>query len=176
MSGSGLGITMINMYCDLLDQEFKPVIAMLTARTDSIKQSVERKVKKDLGVYDLAMKKTVLKEQIKEIDEQIKKLSASEYTKHHGSWTWVGKVTMETDRRLAELNAPLEETTAMLESFKKGVKLSCAPAEVAALFAKITPEIKEMTERFKALPPIYSPELLDISPEEAIIIDNAEAD
>lgn len=57
MGSKGLGITMINMYCDMIDNEFSPIIAMLEARTSGIKPVITRRVKKDFGIYDLLAKK-----------------------------------------------------------------------------------------------------------------------
>ena len=52
-----LGITMIEMYCNMIRNDFEPLVSMLRRRTDGVRDKIESQVKKELGVYDLYAEK-----------------------------------------------------------------------------------------------------------------------
>lgn len=146
----GMGINMIHMYCEMVDDEFKPVIAMLEARTAGMKNIVETQVKKDFGVYDLIMKKAALETKLKEIDKQIK-------DNLHGRWygnDYRSVVDDEVKRRLEELNQPLAKARETMNSLKKSIKLTTAPGQISGVFDLLTEEVKTLTAECAALPPI----------------------
>jgi len=158
MAKNGLGITMINMYCGMVDEEFAPVIAMLESRTAGIKSAVMRQVKKDLGVYDLIMQKTALEEKVKEIEQQIRSKTKQRIVSGpDGRSDWQSPIEAETDRRLAELNRPLTEAIAAKESLKKSIKLSTASSQISGLFEVVSGEVARRLQTAAALPPIDVP-------------------
>lgn len=167
MGSKGLGITMINMYCDMIDNEFSPIIAMLEARTSGIKPVITRRVKKELGIYDLLAKKAALEEEIEEIKRQLESQTRDRWNERLHSWSNV--VDAEVERRLEELNEPLGEATRMMESLKKTIKLSTAPVQVAALFERLSEEMKGLKDKYSMLPPIT--DVLKITEEEIALVE-----
>lgn len=158
MAKGGLGITMINMYCDMVDQEFATVIAILEARTAGIRTAVERQVKKDLGVYSLLMKKAALTEQIKEIEMEMETLT-SRYRCNRSNFGsgYMSRIEEETNKRMQELNQQLYEAIAAKDSLKRSIKLSSASGQIAELFAALGPEVQRRLEMANRLPPIEIP-------------------
>lgn len=149
--GQALSLGMISMYEGLLDDEFKPVMAILEARSKAIEPRVRVQVKKDLGVYDLLLKKAALEEQLRAVESELEDKVGNE----KNSWlTKESEVEKETKRRLEEENVPLASAQAFQHSLKKSIRLSGATSEVQSMFSKLAVEIKKLKEDTENLPPI----------------------
>jgi hypothetical protein len=147
-----LGITQINMYVDMVNAEFAPIISALENRTGSLRTSICEQVKKDLGVYDLLAEKAALEERIKEIEEQTQKFTKNEYdaqVSHYRS-----KIDAEVEKRIEFLNRPLGEAKARRDGIIKRIKLSSAVPEIRTMFEEIGKEVAKITEDARSLPPL----------------------
>jgi len=151
----------------MIDNEFAPLISMLKARTDGIKPVIVRRVKKDLGVYDLLARKAALEEEIREIITQMNQKTDDRFDPR--SRTYNNAIEREVNRRLDEINEPLCEITGMAESLKRSIKLSTAPSEVAGIFDRLSEEMKDLTQKYSSLPPIT--DVLKITEEEIALVE-----
>ncbi len=149
-----LGITQINMYVDMVQAEFAPVISVLEGRTGSIKPSICEQVKKDFGIYELLAEKAALEERINEIEEQTGKYTKNEYDAQVGHYRT--KIEAEVEKRIELLNKPLGEAKARRDGIIKRIKLSSAVPEIRTMFEEIGKEVEKITEDVRSLPPLDS--------------------
>lgn len=66
-----MGITMIEMYCGMIKEQFAPIIAELNVRDQELRNQVEVAVKKELGIYQLYEKQASLELQLSEVKRQL---------------------------------------------------------------------------------------------------------
>jgi hypothetical protein len=149
-----LTITHIRMYEELLDKELNPVIRILEARGSAIKDRVTVEVKRDMGIYDLTMKKFQLEAALDEVKRQLKEKTEKRYLDVNGERKYVSPVDAEIERRVNEINSPLIEVTSFRDNLVKEIKLACGTPEIRAMFEKLMPEVQEWMEKVKKLPPL----------------------
>lgn len=154
-----LGITQIQMYCTMIEQEFAPVIKILNSRTANIKPIIEQQVKKDWGIYELCAEKAALTLRMKEIDNRVNEFVSEyrEYDSRGGEYIIRSKVNDEVTARLHSMNEPLRKVEAQRDNLLKEVKLSIATKEVKALFEKLPAEIGKIMAEVASLPKIEAP-------------------
>lgn len=161
-----LGITQINMYCDLVKKEFEPIEKILTSRTHGLESFIETQVKKDWGIYELCAEKAAIKQRLDELDSRLREYIGFGYRDENT------KLKKEVRKRLFEMNEPLVKVQAQKDCLLKQIKLSNAPKEVSSLFVKIEEEVKTLLAEVSALPAItidgvtIEPPLIDYNEEE----------
>ena len=151
-----LGIKQIEMYENMIEEDFAPLITILRSRTMGIRGSVEKQVKKDFGVYDLLAEKAALTERIVEIEKQTKKLT--ETRGHHnttsGKWEYISEIDKEVNRKLEELNEPLSTARKSKDEVVRGIRLSSIPTDIKTLFTRSEKILKQLNKEAKKLPAI----------------------
>ena len=146
--GKGLSLGMINMYTDLVEKEYEPLIGMLKAKAEAMKSHIEIQVKKDFGIYDLLAELEAKEIRCQEIKDKLKEFN-NEY------WSGSGhlcKVDQEVNRRVREMFTPLAAAEIAQENALKKIKLMGAGDDVKKIFENLTTEISLMTESYKLLP------------------------
>lgn len=128
------------------------MIRILEARGAAIKDSITVQVKRDLGVYDLILKKAQLKAQLDEVDSILSAKTRNTYVEVNGEKVWTTPIDAEVDRRMKEENRALEEAKAYKESILREIRLSIGTPEIRAMFAKLTPDVKKMLNDVRRLP------------------------
>ena len=150
-----LGITMIEMYCSMVRDDFNPLINILTARTRGVEHKVEIQVKKDFGVYDLFMKKAELELALKEVKAKLDSVEGNDYR----GGKWVNKIQFEVERRLDLINEPLKEVQRQRDSMVRDIKMSGVGQDIKGVFEGMPTIIQELVEKFGNLPAISDDEL-----------------
>lgn len=159
-NGNGtMTISMIKMYEDMIEQDFDPIIKILKARGEAVKDTVVVDVKKDLGVYDLLMRKAKLELELAEIKEQVERKTKS--VRIMGTFDYKSPIDIEVERRMEEINAPLSEAIRFRDGLLRQIKLSSGTPEVRAVFEKLPEEINQWKERVLGLPEITVRQLSD---------------
>ncbi len=138
----------------MVTKELEPVIRILEARGAAMKDSVTVQVKRDLGVYDLILKKAQLKAELDEVESMLRSKTNSTYVEVNGEQRWMSPIEAEVDRRMKEANRPLEEAKVYKESLLKEIRLSIGTPEIRAMFGKLTPDVEKMLKDVKRLPVI----------------------
>ena len=138
----------------MVTTELEPVIRILEARGAAIRGTVTVQVKRDLGVYDLILKRAQLQAQLAEVDSLLSAKTKNQYVEVNGQRVWMSPIEAEVDRRMKEENRPLEEAKIYKESLLKEIRLSIGTPEIRAMFDKLTPDIKKMLNDVKRLPAI----------------------
>jgi len=156
-----LTITHIRMYEELLDKELNPVIKILEARGVAMKERVTVEVKRDMGVYDLTLKKFQLETALDEVKQTLKQKTDQRWVEVDGERRFESPVDTEIERRLKEMNSPLVEVKAFRDNLVKQIKLACGTPEIREMFAKIEPEVQVWMDKVKKLPPLKLKQLTE---------------
>lgn len=159
--GSSLTITHIRMYQELLDKELDPVIKILEARGDAVKDRITVEAKRDMGVYDLILKKVQLETALEEVRSELRDKTSARYIEVNGERKHMSPVDAEIERRLSEINSPLVEAKSFRDNLVKEIKLAAGTPEIREMFAKLEPEIKAWMDKVKRLPPLKVKQLTD---------------
>jgi len=149
---SPLTISHIRMYEEMVSKELEPVARILEARGAAIKDTVMVQVKRDLGVYDLILKKMQLQAEMAEVESLLRNKTSNQYIEVNGERRWMSPIEAEVDRRMKEENRPLEEVKVFKESLMKDIRLSLGTPEIKAMFDKLTPQVEKMLRDAKKLP------------------------
>ena len=159
--GSSLTITHIRMYQELLDKELDPVIKILEARGNAVKDRVTVEAKRDMGVYDLILKKVQLETALEEVKDELRDKTSARYIEVNGERKHMSPVDAEIERRLSEINSPLVEAKSFRDNLVKEIKLAAGTPEIREMFAKLEPEIKMWMDKVKRLPPLKLKQLTE---------------
>lgn len=159
--GSSLTITHIRMYEELLDKELDPVIKILEARGNAVKDRVTVEVKRDMGIYDLILKKVQLDTTLDEVKSELRDKTSARYIDVDGDKKHMSPVDAEIERRLREINSPLVEAKSFRDNLVKEIKLAAGTPEIRAMFSKLEPEIKVWMDKVKRLPPLKLKQLTE---------------
>jgi len=150
-----LGITMIEMYCNMIRSDFSPIIDALHNRTRGVEDKVEVQVKRDFGVYDLFQRKAELELALRQVKEKLSSVEGNDYK----NGKWVNKIQHEVDRRLDLINEPLKEVERQRDSLIRQIKMSGIGAEIKGVFEEVPAILEDIVSRFGNLPAISDEEL-----------------
>jgi hypothetical protein len=154
MGSKGMTISQTQMYEGMIKDEFNSLITILKARSDAVEPMIRVRVKKELGVYTLLLKKAALEEELKSIGEQIHEKTKSIGEYESGRYVYHSKVEDAVAREIRQYNEPLREAEAYRDALIKELRLSLCPADVKEVFVRLEPEIKKRLEEAKSLPPL----------------------
>lgn len=150
-----LSVTHMNMYCDMVERKFKPLIGMLEKLNAAKSCEIETQVKKDFGIYDLVIEKKALEVRLAEVKSKVSEFMDKQSGYRDGNYrnNMPSQVEEETKRRMDLLNEPLMVAKAERESMLDQIKLATAGAEVKAIFERLEMMIAQKTEEAKSLLP-----------------------
>jgi hypothetical protein len=129
------------MYEELLDKELNPVITILEARGNALKERITVEVKRDMGIYDLILKKVQLETALEEVKRSLREKTDKKYIDVDGERVYMSPIDAEIERRLKESNSPLVEVKAFRDGLVKEIKLACGTPEIREMFNKLLPEV-----------------------------------
>lgn len=155
MSTKGLTVGQVNMFCNLLEEEFSGMVAITKARVSVLRPAVRRVVEKEVGVMALQAQIDLVQREETRLKNDLKHWTNSSWVAvSNGEPKYVSRLDAEIDRRLAELDGQELKLQLMKSSLIKSIKLSAAPAEVKAIFDNLEPELNKLREEIAALPPV----------------------
>ena len=106
-----LGIGMIEMYTRMVVEEFEPILSTLNARRSVEKANTEIEVRKELGIYNLTVKKFKLEAELGEIKRQLESYEKEKHIKTKNGYKRQSKIDIVIDAKMAERkNGLLVET------------------------------------------------------------------
>ena len=145
-----LGVTAINMYCDMIKESFNPILAELNSREYDIKEEVETMVKKDVGIYDLYVKHARLKLEIKEIERKLKGWEVS----NHTPMGWLNPIDERVEVIMRkQRNGLRKEVEKELNDLIYAVKLSGLDSDTKSVFEKLPKIVESLAKKVNKLPP-----------------------
>jgi len=149
------------MYEELLDRELSPVIKILEARGNAVKDRVTVEVKRDMGIYDLILKKFQLETALEEVKRELRDKTDKRYIDVNGERKYISPVDAEIERRVNEINSPLVEVTSFRDNLVKQIKLACGTPEIRQMFEKLMPEVEKWMDKVKKLPALKLKQLTE---------------
>jgi len=132
-----IGMGKINMYCEMLDDKFKPMEQCCEIAESENTDEVEKQVKIDIGVYDLFAEREAILIRKKEIDNKLEK--------YEGSYRYTGLIGKEVERRLSQIS-PLQKLKREKENLKNRIKLAGVQDDITALFDEVGDILSKYTE------------------------------
>ena len=144
-----LGIQAIEMYCSMVREQFAPLLSELRSREHGIKENLEIHVKKDLGIYNLYVKKAKLKVELEETERQLKGWE----TKTHTPMGYVDPIEERVNVLLRKSrNGIAGEVRKEMNDMIFAIKLSGLDADTKSVFDKLPGVIGKLTNKVNKLP------------------------
>jgi hypothetical protein len=155
MSNKAIGIGMIEMYSKMIKDEFQPVISQLTARRTVEKANMEIAVRKEMGIYQMTIKKFKLQAQLEELKRQLKGYEEKQNLKIDGKFIYQSKIDHLVDAKMAEKkNGLLLEAETVKNDLIKRIKLAGVHGDVKAVFDDLSKLFEPIKKELKALPAV----------------------
>ena len=145
-----IGITTINMYCDMVKEQFAPILSELRSRNAELRSKIEIEVKKELGIYDLYVKEAQLKVQLAEIARQLKGWQTQSHTPSGYLNPIEEKVKVIMNK---SKNGLMKDVEKEMYKMMYAIKLSGIDSNIKTVFDKLPEIIKKFTEKIAKLPP-----------------------
>lgn len=145
-----MGIQMIDMYTNMIRDQFAPLIQTFDSRDVLLREQVTVEVKKELGIYELTLKRAKLELAAEEIDKQLKSYEKKEYKQGYGHKT---QIEILVDDRMRELrNGTRKEVEKARDDMIFKVKVSGVSGDTKEVFDSLPGIIEELTEKVAKLP------------------------
>lgn len=145
-----MGINMIEMYCDMIKERFKPVINQISARDMVFQEKCKTQAKKDLGIYDKVTRLARLKLEIAELKSELKAYTEEYYENGRRMQPKVDQLTQEYMK--ASSNGFQEKVYSEMNDMIYKIKLSGLDGETKQVFEKLPEVIRKITDEMKTLP------------------------
>ena len=143
-----MGITMIEMYCKMIREQFKPITEALDARNIDLKEICEKQAKKDLGIYDKMILLAQLELEIRELKEDL-----ASFTQSNNSNSYKSKIKRLTDLKMETAKNGFHKKVdqAMNDMIFK-IKISGLEGDTKEIFKHLPGTIESLTKDLKKLP------------------------
>ena len=149
-----IGVQMIDMYCNMIKDQFQPIIDILNHREKLLQKNLEIEARKELGIYDLYVKKAKLKLELDEIKRQ---LDGWESRDRHPDGTYGTPVEHLVQVKLTSLRSPIrKEVDEILQKLIYKIKLSGLNADAKEVFTDLPNIIKELSDKLSSQATITS--------------------
>lgn len=167
-----LGPQMIEMYVDMIKQDFDPLITRLKNRTHGLKPKITKQVKIDLGIYELYQEKAALNVRLDEIKSRLAEFEVTQPEWRDGDGSWRSRIDKEVAERMDAVNEPLTEAITTRGRLIREIKLSGIGEDIKTTFDALPGILKDLAEKFADLPELTNGELLRLgvmSPEALVV-------
>ena len=142
-----LGITMIEMYCDMIKEQFKPITEALDLRDSELEDVCRVQAKKDLGIYDKMMLQAKLSLQLEELKEELASYTSCSYPRNKN------KIDRLTEQKMAALkNGFHKKVETSMKDMIYGIRLSGLDNDTKNVFNRLPAVIESLSKELKALP------------------------
>ena len=137
-----IGIDRINMYINLVDDEFGPLLRAIQADEAELKETLTREARQELGIYDLHKEKLALKLRLEEVEKKLDEYEEVEYI------TGIGHTCkldiLVRDKMDACSNGTNKQIRDARQLIIKRIRLSGISEDIAKVFQDIPKEIKKL--------------------------------
>lgn len=148
-----LSIKMIEMYTNMINEQFQPLFTQLNNREIQIKKKVETEVKKELGIYKLYVRFEELKLEMAEIKRQLKGWEETVYDSN--TMRRESPIDSMVRERMDKIqNGYKKKLTQVRDELIFAIKLSGVDDTVKETFARLPRMVAKLTKEAKKLPPI----------------------
>ena len=150
-----LSVSKINMYLDMVDREFAPLMNEVKAMESTIKQQVKQQAMEDLGLNDLKQELDAIQAQIDEIiarADPYAKLDWSSWDKRFDFKLCDDFNSIVETRMRVCRKGPIEQTYKALNDAQDAIKLAGVGQDVRNAFDRIPKVLESLKHQFAALP------------------------
>ena len=151
-----LGIQKIEMFEKMVRTEFDPVLTTLRSRTYRIRAAIEKRVKADLGYYELIAKIKAKELELTELNAEVRNLEVEPgYSGYHsGGYRANSPIGIEVTKRLTQLDGTADRVEKLQAAAIKRLRLCGVAEDVSNLFSNIEESLLAVAKDIKKLPPI----------------------
>lgn len=150
MAQKQMGINMIEMYVNMVKEEFEPLMAQLNARETVMRSNMEVEVRKELGIYNMTIKKHKLQAELDELNRQLKEF---EDKKHYDKYGYSSRISQVVDAKMAERkNGIRVEIESLRDHMIKRIKLAGLTGDIKQAFDDLPKLIEPLKKKLKELP------------------------
>jgi hypothetical protein len=149
MKQQQMSLKMIEMYIDLIKDEFAPLFDFYRVQNQNLREEVKNQVRKDLGIYKTVLELSALEKKVGELKMKVDEWEGKTYV----NGEHISKIEIEVRRRMREdENNPLVKIEEKMNGIIKGVKLAGCASEVRETFKEIAKFVASEQSRIKSLP------------------------
>ena len=139
-----MGITMIEMYCDMVRQQFESITDTLNARNLVLQEKCKTQAKKDLGIYTKLAKLAKLNLEAQELEHELKAYTESYYL---GGKRYDSKVDQLTKEYMSQVqNGIHKKVHHTMNDMIFKIKLSGLDGDTREIFEKLPGVVKELSK------------------------------
>lgn len=146
-----LGIGMINMYVEMVNEAFGPLMREINARNTDLKETAKIEARKKLGIYDMYVKRTKLQAQIDEINSKVNRYESRNYNSKKDKWECAVD-DLADDILKRHTNGIERKIREAHHDAVNSIKLSGLAGDVAKLFDELPDVIKKLSKEIEAAP------------------------
>jgi len=146
MGNTKLGITMIEMYANMIREEFTPILTSLRQNRKEVEEKVRSQILKDWGISALFIEREKLNERLKEINRVLAEYEKpNEYGQLGAGYNGYGsKIEFEVVRRMKEIPNPATTVEERQQGLIKQVKLAGVHEDVKTVFDALRHEMEAL--------------------------------
>jgi hypothetical protein len=156
MAKKQMTLGLINMFISEVDNLFAPLMKEVTSRESILKIQADIEARRELGIYELTMRKAQLELELAEITRKIKVYTERDYTKRPPTSVYEHKVEEILDRLRAG-NPTLREIEKEKQQVIRNVRIAALGDDMRDILMNTLPKVIEgLTQKVAALPPVQS--------------------
>ena len=140
-----LGVTMINMYCNMIEEKFKEVLHLARLKDSAIRQEAILKAAQANGLKDLMDKRGQLQKRLNEIKDI---LSGWEENRHNNG-KYCKRIEEEADQYMPTGDSQVNIVQNACERVKEDIKLSGLSGDVQKIFTQLPATLRSLEKKLK---------------------------
>ena len=148
-----LSIGMIQMYVDMAEKEYNPLIAALQAKSEVLRDKIKTEVKKDFGIYNLIAEYQAINVRKQEIMKKLRSFHNG-YINESNEIPCLSKVSEEVNRRIEALFPMLQKVQEEKDTIIKKIRLMGAGDDVKSVFEDIAANVAMLATSINNMPAI----------------------
>lgn len=146
-----MGITMIEMYCKMVKEQFAPIKETLDARDMLLKEECEIVAKKELGIYEKMVRIAKIALELQELKLQVNSYHESYFTDGIRHDSKINQLTKEKMKMVK--NGFHKKVDKLMNDMVYKIKLSGLDNETKSVFEELPEIIENLSKELKQLPP-----------------------
>lgn len=136
----------LEMYMTMIEEEFGPILRMISAAEATKREQITRDVRMSLGIYELYSERLQLKDRLAEIDNQLKDYESKRHTPS-GFKSMVDE--MVEDRMRSATHGIGQQIRDLKDSAIKKIRLVGCPVPITNVFNDLPKKVEELSGQLR---------------------------
>ena len=146
---SKLNITMIKMYEEMIENDFEPIEQNAKNVLQHVEAGILKEAKLELGLYDLLLEETSLKEQLNTVQDRIYALNRNQWDSNTNSW---GNILDQRVKEITHKRYPfLDSIQCKKNTLIREIKLAGVSETIADTFKALPALLATIGNEFQAV-------------------------